>query len=488
MRKLLALLLILSASCWAQQVMPTMGSNWQGAAAIGTFTVVQTGHCSPGSASNTCNITLSQALVAGNLYGWLLYSNSITVPLPLLTSTNAGGTLVKPVSCAVGAEVGPYQPSCGYILPSTSTGTSGTTLTTTMTQNCGSSQCQIYFAELYPSAAPSNVALDGVGALYNAASTSIVGPSFTFSGTGDAVFQGEATSGTGPSSVTSPYNTNAYLAAREGLSVAIPSNGTTPTWTIGSSTPATAIAMAFGWNTTACVENSFQDFEGGVSGNSVTVPLLHASQHGWNGGVWTITGAPKYSSTQAHGLTNATRLCGDGVTYSSGAGTLGLSVTGTGSAVADGLTYSFGISMIPSMTLGFWYYNSLAANDTSLIDCGSITAGAGGQDYSSANCYGDGATRYVVIETNGGGGSHVNMPSVGWYFIEVDYNAGGTHAVKLYDSTHSLIGTSTHAATGTYYPTLFNIGHNNASSITNGAVVYWDSATLSLTGQTPIGW
>src|SRR5262249_36556410 len=129
--------------------------------------------------------------------------------------------------------------------------------------------------------------------------------------------------------VTAPYNATADFGGGTGWA-AVPNttSGAGPTWTVSTGGVTSLGASAFGFNTTACVNQGFADFEAGAANTSVTEATLRASTKGWRGGTWVVdgTGAPmKFQTAASRPLATSTgRLCGDGGTYAGGAGSLGL--------------------------------------------------------------------------------------------------------------------------------------------------------------------
>jgi hypothetical protein len=199
-------------------------------------------------------------------------------------------------------------------------------------------------------------------------------------------------------------------------------------------------------------------------------------------------------------LLNATgRLNGDGSNNAAGQGSLGVSITGNGTAEDDYIEAQVSYGGVPGMmtssaVLVFKYNENFVATDQSDIDCGSII-GVGGSDYAGANCYGDGTSRFIALEAGSGQSSHINFPGGTASgncpcTIVVSYNggSGNNHSLSLYNSSGSQIGsTVTEPAQSTlYYPQFYDVGqYNNVSALTSGKKAMWDSVQFSLNSTVP---
>jgi len=356
-----------------------------------------------------------------------------------------------------------------------------------------SSKSWVYAAEFHPNNPNGSANVDNASALYQLPASTQAGPQFTSSASSDATCAAILSSSGGVTGVSSPYDSNAYLpGTAEGFSCA--TSNAEPTWTLGSSSAAIAMGFSVGMNPAPGKEQTFVDFEAGADGVAPTAATLRASTHGWQGGQWTTSNVNTmvYAAAASHPLQNSTgRLLGDGMNYSAGAGTLGIRVTGASpSNHVDSITYTWYRSNLMDMTAGAWYYTDLSATDKSLIDCFSIR-GFGAQ-YAAANCYGNGSSRYISLETTAGDGSHIKISPKTWYWIQIKWHFDGTyftHTIKVFDTTGSLIGTSSvgpYSATADY-PATINMGKNNPSVMTNGNIQYLDSIKISLVGDDLIG-
>lgn len=286
---LLVALFGFSFGAHAQYVGYTLAAQQHGSG-VGSFSLVQKGNCSIPNSSSTCTATMSQALVAGNLdFFDCTFGNSSpgAAGASYIIGVTAGGTF----QLTTGASIGGYTTgganqwkTSGYILPSTSTGGSATeVITFNQTSSAASGGCALY--EYHPSANGSNVGLD-IDFNYElaAASTSPVMQSSTLSGTNDVIFQDyEGIFSFGPATaISSPYNTNLFNSSEASFSSAITSSGTGPTWTSGSRIPLMG-TIAFGWNPTACLEQSLTNFSTGTNGNAPAAADLLSGMKGWAG-------------------------------------------------------------------------------------------------------------------------------------------------------------------------------------------------------------
>jgi hypothetical protein len=471
--------------------------------AAATLTLVQARNCSF-SSGTTCSVTVSPALAAGNLDIFSCEEDDNALPpKPVISSVSAGGTLQCAPSATTGGIASGGNNSSGsvcYILPSSSTGgTSPITITTSLGATYGSS---CYLAEYHPSANPNNVALDNDTGFQTTASTSVTNLSSTQTGTNDVclqtyypvnAFNAYATA------LTSPFNTSAFYTSSydaAGYSVAT-STGTGPTWTIASAIPFMG-AACWGYNPTAFSEEAFINFEGGTNGAAPTTASMQASTKGsFQGGSWDLShlsSITTFLSSANMPLANATGRLGDGSNWSAGVGSLGLGMTWTGTSGGNEyISYNWqaGNAVAPNVSAGFWSYGDQPAagglNDN--IDLATIH---GYKDFAAINYYGNGANRYIKLETPAGGsGSTIPISASTWYWYNLTYNAGGTHSVSVYGCISgspptcalTLEGTLTGPSYETDYPYKIEWGQQQGSDEPDkGTHTYFDSVKISLTG------
>jgi hypothetical protein len=237
-------------------------------------------------------------------------------------------------------------------------------------------------------------------------------------------------------------------------------------------------SLALGFSTTACTDQTFVDFEG-TNNTSVTAANLLSTTRGYRGGIWTLSGtALKYQNAATKPLLNATgRLC-DGSSYSSGAGASGLEyLTSTGVSYVK---YDFGEVATDTISAGVWFYTTLPDGDSSIFDPFTI-GGVGGGDGANAYFYKSGSTRAFNIEANSGHGSDVNINTATWYWIVLTYNKTGNQVLKIYDTSHNLVGSSSTASAGTTSPAYIVLGDSN-NSATTGYLLYFDSLRIRFDG------
>lgn len=475
------------------------------AAASGTPTLVQHHNCTITSGVNSCTFSVSPNLASGNtdVFKCVAQDSAVTTPPRIASITNAGGTLVQDVGASIGDQGvtgGANSRHFGaYILPSTSTGGSGNPVITFTETPDDSGFC--YMFEIHPSANGSQIGLDIDGTNLPAANcTSCMGNSWTDSATSDFCFVGQM--GTSafnlyPTAVSSPYNTNAYYSTSPlsaGFSVAITNSGTAPTWTQPSGIPALS-TQCFGWNPTSAVWQSFNDFEGGTTGAAPTAAVLAASEHGQQGGTWavSVTGTDMaYSTTNMPLQQNTGRLYGDGANYASGAGSQGIVLTGTGTAITDNLLYNVGYTNLASVTTSIWFCSDVAQTDTTNNDIFAIQGTGGAGDSAGALFQGTGS-RYFVLEALSGNapgsisyasGTGCGSGGTGWVNIQINYNYSGNHNMLVCDSTGAQVGSTLSAASeGNAYMDRVIIGNINAQTLTSGKHYYWDSRKIDYTGK-----
>jgi hypothetical protein len=412
----------------------------------------------------------------------------------VISSVSASGTLVVEPGCHGRLAGSSRAPSCAYILPTTSGGGTSPITVNFSYATAPSSTSWAYLAEFQPNSTGAYANLDSAGAYYQPSAATQPGPPFTSSASSDVVCEAITVSKfVNVNAVSSPYDSNAYLPGiPQGFSCAI--SNAVPTWTPASSAAAIAMGFSIGMNPSPGKEQTFIDFEGGTEGVAPTQATLMSSTHGWQGGYWDTSHVKTmvYSTAASQPLQNATgRLLGDGINYPSGAGTLGIKITGASpTAQSDAIKYSWTYSNLTDVSAGAWYYTNLSAGDLTSNDCLGIH-GANGK-FAAANCYGSSTSRFIALETPHGDGSRVKISPSTWYWIQIKWHFDGTyftHTIKVFDTTGSVVGTS---SVGPYiasadYPAYLDIGKGNSSVMTNGKIQYLDSIKISLVGDDPIG-
>lgn len=494
MRFLLSLLLLLQGTTTAGPTLtggPTLRTQGAG---TGTFTLVQSGFNDSCASVTTCNITLGASLTTGNAYEFC--ATSTIVAGFGISSVSAGGTLLQAYSTQ--STTGGFMGACAYVLPSSSSG-GASPITITFPVTSGTT-CYVWLAELHPSANGANVGLDNDGVGFQSSVSSAVGGPFTLSGTNDGIAQSYvgAASFAKASVVTAPYAANVHWAAGppsfSAFTVAVnPGSGTWPTWTMSGSDSPTTSALALGWNVTACKDDGFYDFEGGISGNTVVAATLNSSGHGWLGGLWSLVGTTIWQTGASMPLLNASpRLCGDGVTYSSGAGTLGLRQTGNGASVANNITLtsvpSGGALGIKTFSESINFKSSLTAADVTNMDVFYVKASGGAVNWM---WHGNGTNRFMQLECNDTSTTSaqtITISSNTEYTLMILFDsAGGTHKGRVYDTSGTQIGSeATCSASAGNLVQGVVIGNVGAQVMTNGATNDFDSLKFDGAGTWPL--
>lgn len=412
---------------------------------------------------HTVSIPVSPNLAAGNLL-WVacMVPNSGFVNNSI-ASISAGGTLVLEPAGSTGLNntaAGPNTAQMLYhILPGTNTGgTSPIVITFRLAASGSGGLCELQ--EWHPSANGAGVALD-IDSAYSsgiAASGSNANIAVTESGTNDvcfAMFVPSSTTGTAIA-VTPPFSSH-YLystSANSGAFAGAVSSGGAETWTSSDSSQPLLTKECFGWNVTPSAPQGFYDFEVG-SGNQGMLPttaLLTPAAHGFQGGMWAVTGSANmiFDAAASMPLRNSTGLLADGTTSAANAGSMGFTITGAGAAMpTTKLQYTWHThTPVMQMTAAIKWTSDVADNDTSNIDCFSIH---GATDFANVNCYETLSHRYLRIETPQGNGANFNvLPSVSCSTVGT-VNTAGT-AVTFAS------GVNFKTAWGTTYPLVITVG------------------------------
>jgi hypothetical protein len=109
---------------------------------------------------------------------------------------------------------------------------------------------------------------------------------------------------------------------------------------------------------------------------------------------------------------------------------------------------------------------------------------AGGGDYAVLHIRG-GA---IYIETWTGTTTPIPISQDTWYWVTIQYNAGGTHHLQVYETAGwTLLGTASNAANGNFNPTGIEIGRTGSESGFPSAYWYYDNVVVDyLNGMFPI--
>lgn len=225
--------------------------------------------------------------------------------------------------------------------------------------------------------------------------------------------------------------------------------------------------------------SAYVDFEDSTDGTTITTDILAASTHCGNG-IWSLTTSPitgmTISSDAQKQLPSPVTTCG---TQYTDTGTRGLrydiSQTGRYAAYRWSTTSS-------STSVGFFF--QITVSDTNYYSVFNIN-GQAGLDYAAVNVHA-GAIRLEV------GSQIVSSPiSISpntWYWVTMQYNAGGTHYLQVYDTTTwSLIGNISNGATGNDPPISISMGRTGSETGFPSAYWYYDNIIVDyLTAKFPI--
>jgi len=223
--------------------------------------------------------------------------------------------------------------------------------------------------------------------------------------------------------------------------------------------------------------SAYIDFESSSDGTTIDTGILAASTHCGNG-VWSLSTDPILGMTiSAAGqkqLPSPVTTCG--TQYSDAAGTRGLQYDM--SQTARRATYTWSTTS-NSASVGFFF--EITVSDTNYYSVFNIT---GGLDYAALNIH-NGA---MALETKSSTSSPIPMSPNVWYWITIQYNAGGTHQMQVYDTSNwTLLGSGSGAATGNYQPTDIEIGRNGSEPGFPSAFWYYDNIVVDyLTAKFPI--
>jgi hypothetical protein len=226
--------------------------------------------------------------------------------------------------------------------------------------------------------------------------------------------------------------------------------------------------------------SAYIDFESSTDGMTIDTGILAASTHCGNG-IWSLSTDPivgmSISAAGQKQLASPVTTCG--TQYSDSAGTRGLryDVSQTGRYAA----YNWSTTS-SSASVGFFY--KISVSDTNYYSVFNIN-GRSGHDYAALNIH-DGAMRLEV-------GSQISSAPISispdtWYWVTMQYNAGGTHHLQVYDTTNwTLIGDISNGATGNDSPGGISMGRTGSETGYPSAFWYYDNIVIDyLTAKFPI--
>jgi uncharacterized protein YjdB len=226
--------------------------------------------------------------------------------------------------------------------------------------------------------------------------------------------------------------------------------------------------------------SAYIDFENSTDGTTIDTGILAASTHCGNG-VWSLTTSPitgmTISADAQKQLPSPVTTCG--TQYSDATGTRGLryDISQTGRYAA----YNWS-STSNSASVGFFY--KITVSDTNYYSVFNIN-GRSGLDYAALNVH-DGAMRLEVGSQISS--APINISPNTWYWVTMQYNAGGTHHLQAYDTTSwTLLGDLSNGATGNDSPGGISMGRTGSETGYPSAYWYYDNIIVDyLTAKFPI--
>jgi uncharacterized protein YjdB len=224
--------------------------------------------------------------------------------------------------------------------------------------------------------------------------------------------------------------------------------------------------------------SAYIDFENSADGTTITTDILAASTHCGNG-IWSLSADPLIGMTIATNgqkqLPTPVATCG--TQYTDATGTRGLQYDM--SQTARRATYNWSTTA-SSASVGFFY--KITVSDQNYYSVFTLTSGGG--DYAGLNIH-DGS---MYLETKTDLSNPIPMSPNVWYWITMQYNAGGRHYLQVYESTNwTLLGSVSGAASGNDQPWGMEIGRNGSEPGFPSAYWYYDNIIVDyLTAKFPI--
>ncbi len=193
----------------------------------------------------------------------------------------------------------------------------------------------------------------------------------------------------------------------------------------------------------------YVDFESGSNGSAINAAAINADSNG-SGVRWT-GGGSGWTFASAGQKTLHTPVAVNGLQYTDVSGAMGAKYDMSVSP-GSSFQYLFPINTT-SASLGVYFLiHDPVDNDSSYYSEFGISGGGGG-DYVTLQLHGLGttpATVEVVLEAHAGdSGTTLAISTDTWYWGTVQYNATGSHYIKIYETaTWTLVGTLSAAAEG----------------------------------------
>jgi len=226
--------------------------------------------------------------------------------------------------------------------------------------------------------------------------------------------------------------------------------------------------------------SAYIDFESSTDGATIDTGILAASTHCGNG-IWSLTTSPitgmTISTDAQKQLPSPVTTCGTQYADATGARGLRYDISQTARYAA----YNWSTTS-SSASVGFFY--EITVSDTNYYSVFNIN-GQSGLDYAVLNIH-DGAMRLEV-------GSQISSAPISispdtWYWVTMQYNAGGTHHLQVYDTTSwALLGDISNGATGNDSPGGISMGRTGSETGYPSAYWYYDNIIVDyLTAKFPI--
>ena len=221
------------------------------------------------------------------------------------------------------------------------------------------------------------------------------------------------------------------------------------------------------------------DFEGAPDGTTISASVLQASTHCGNG-TWSyfthnpMTGMT-ISTTAQKRLVAPVTACG--TQYTDAAGTRGLryDMSQTGRSV-----YYTWPTASNTASAGFFY--KIGVVDDNWYSVFAITAQ--GHDFTMLHMHGGD----MYLETWAGITNPIPIAANTWYWITMQYNAGGTHYLHVYETANwTLLGSAQNVSTGNWKPDGIELGRTGSEPGYPASYWYYDQIVVDYaTGRFPL--
>jgi hypothetical protein len=239
-----------------------------------------------------------------------------------------------------------------------------------------------------------------------------------------------------------------------------------------------------GWPPSVLIDNA-----GALVGGIATTATINSGTHCGNG-TWTYAGTPgafTYSSSAGESLLSPQTLCD--VVYTGNTGVSLAYAISTNPSAEFIYTWKT-LSSVHSASFGFGFQFHSLPLDTA--EYAIFAVQAGGNDFAAIREVGNGAHLELGMECKALQ-APPNIPIVNDnpYWATVQYNAGGTHLLSVYNITGgvtSLVGTVSCPSTGINPPLGFSFGRTGSETPYPPATTYfWNMMSDYMTAQFPLG-